>query len=337
MINSSIAVICRNNLTGETSWIGASQCDCKDIMLDSLDSCSSKEKDGVYFFSIDEINFSVSNRTSFTDNDGKRRNLVLDADHLKKYCYDIFNLIRSQTREFIDYTHDIQYLIGSLNAMSVIHKSQENDLGFYKSRMEKINFLSIVISAKSTFFRFLTEDLERMDKEDVSVTGKTFKVSKGTKFLAETKKKKVNVEFKCQKNTDAVVKMPDIFEFIPYSIVENAIKYGPREFDIDFEIIDGVNDVKVEIKSLGPKIDEDENTLIFERGYRGKHVRENSSFSGHGMGLFQANRASKILFGGHIKVLQRNCSISFNGVPYGETTFSITIPKHANPIIAQRR
>lgn len=326
MITKIIPLICRNSLTGEISEFGLSQNDAlRALLSDCLESGKGDEREGVFYVKFDELSFSAINKYTYTDHEGKRRVVSYSHQELVAYCEALVSFLRTQTRDFIDYTHDIQYLIGALNALSVQKKSQADDVVFYKSRLEKINLLSIIISAKSTFFRFMTEDIERMERDDVSVEGKTFKIHKGVNFLAESRRKRVTSHFSSDCKTS--VKMPDIFEFIPYSIIENAIKYGPSDMEIDIEVRDRVDEIHVEISSMGPIIEADETLRIFDRGYRGAAVRNLSRFEGHGLGLFQAKRASKILFDGDIRVKQDAPFVGIGGLTYGNTTFTISVPK----------
>jgi len=321
-----VDIICKNILTGELSEFGNIQSDnLRQRLLAALDKETEGKEDDIYTFPFEELIFSANNNIRYTDAEGKKRIVAYSKEDLREYCRDLFEFLRLQTRDFINYTHDIQYLIGALNAASVPKKSHENDLDFIKARMEKINLISILISAKSTFFRFLTEDLENTRKDDVSITGKTFKIHKGIPFLAESHRK--NVESTFNSNSKSTIKMIDIFEFIPYTIVENAIKYGPKDLDVDFNIYEDREDIRVAISSLGPKLETNELKRIFERGYRGVAARE-GGFPGHGLGLFQANRACKILFGGHIFAEQEQKYINLNSMQYAETNFTIVLPKN---------
>ncbi|MGN7713484.1 ATP-binding protein [Agrobacterium radiobacter] len=321
-----LPIICKNNLTGEISEFGVGENDAlRTLLLKCMEHTKNDEKEGLYFERFDEFSFSAHNKISFVDTEGKKRNLVFSKEEISSYCGDLVTFLRSQTQDFIDYTHDIQYLIGALNALSVQKKSEEDDLKAYKEKLGNINLLSIIISAKSTYFRFMTEDIERMDIDNVSIKGKTFKIFKGVDFLARTKRRNVTARF--ESSCDLTARMPDIFEFIPYSIVENAIKYGLKDMDLDFEVKDTRTDILVEIGSMGPQILAHERELIFERGYRGETVRERSRFAGHGLGLFQAKRAAKILFGGTITVQQNAPTVTLDGIAYGYTTFTIHVPK----------
>jgi hypothetical protein len=320
-----IEVICRNTLTGQTSEFGnINNREIKAKLIASLDSSSSDGLDGIYKFYFDELIFVASNKITYTDSEGKKRTINYSKEDLKEYCDDLFHFLRKQTKDFIDYTHDIQYLIGALNAASVQKPNMQYDLDFYQSKLERINLISILVSAKSAFFRFLTEDIDNTEKDDVSITGKTFKIYKGISFLAQSKKKNADPTF--NSNSKSTIRMVDIFEFIPYTIVENAIKYGPRDLDIDINIFEEKDDIRVCISSLGPQLSKEELTRIFERGYRGKYARD-GGFPGHGLGLFQANKASDILFGGYIFAEQSDSLVNIGGIPYADTNFTIVVPK----------
>lgn len=197
MMTKIVPMICRNSLTGELSEFGLQQNpELREQLILQLEAGENNEKEGIFYIKFDELSFSTYNKFTFIDSEGKKRALQYSSTELNEYCNSLVEFLRTQTRDFIDYTHDIQYLIGSLNALSVQKRSQQDDINFFKNRLEKINLLSIIISAKSTFFRFMTEDIARMDLDDVSVEGKTFKIHKGVEFLAEHRRKRVKSSFR---------------------------------------------------------------------------------------------------------------------------------------------
>lgn len=316
-------ILCRNSLTGETSQFGSIDQATKEALQELIEGKKSSDQSH-FVFHFEEFIFAASANLEYIDSESKKRTIRYNRTEVQDYCMDLAQFIREQTRIFINYSHDIQYLIHSLNANSYIKKHENSDLEAYKQRLESINLISIVISAKNTFFRYLTEDLENSEIEQVSITDKVFKIYKGIPAFIDADKKTVEADFKS--STKRNVNMINIFEFIPYTIVENIIKYGPQDLHIDFEIYDNNEKIFVDISSLGPTLDQGEQDKIFERGFRGRAVEE-AGFPGHGLGLFQANQAASELFRGKISIRQ-DCdrSILLNGMNYCQTTFTISIP-----------
>lgn len=82
-----------------------------------------------------------------------------------------------------------------------------------------------------------------------------------------------------------------------YNVLDNAVKYGHRNTEIEIELTDMASFVRVAVKNRGIPIREEEFNLVFTRFYRG---REAAPLAGVGLGLYLAR---EILTGqrGYIK------------------------------------
>lgn len=119
-------------------------------------------------------------------------------------------------------------------------------------------------------------------------------------------------------------KGPNILDIVPYTLIDNAIKYSRPASDVDVKVYDLENRTVVVVSSLGPVIQSDELEKVFEPGYRGGNaciVRP----SGTGIGL---SVAKEILdkFSGEIDVKQVAEVQNYDGVPYQSTTFTFSVP-----------
>lgn len=107
------------------------------------------------------------------------------------------------------------------------------------------------------------------------------------------------------------------FELVPFILLDNALKYSPHNQQIIVEFDENTTSrrLSVTVNSLGPVIDQDEITSIFDRKFRGRNA---SSFDGEGLGLYVA----KNLCDRHSILLTARCdvsrSISINGIRYGD-------------------
>lgn len=101
-------------------------------------------------------------------------------------------------------------------------------------------------------------------------------------FNSEAHQKSVNINLgNCWK----IAQMYRIMDIVPYIIIENAMKYAPSNSAIDITFREDADHCIATITSLGPPLGIDEEQLIFERGYRGKHAESVGSISGSGLGL----------------------------------------------------
>ncbi|MGJ8527926.1 ATP-binding protein [Maritalea sp.] len=320
-----IDLVCRNMLTGADSEFSTiTDGGVKTKLFDMLETGIVDSK-LYYRTELENFVFVAYRKVTFVDGEGKTRSAIYQDHQIDVIVKDIFEFLTRQTLEFIDYAHDIQYLIGALNGISVTRHYEKDNAPVLEQKLEEVNLVSILISAKSAFFRYLTEDTDKLRKEEVSITGKVFKISKGVKFLGKSKGKVATADF--NSNSQSFVLMVNIFEFIPYILVENAIKYGPMDVEIDFDIKETVDAINVEISSLGPQLDAGEPISIFGRGIRGRVVSE-MGIQGHGMGLYQAQKAAMSLFGGTVSARQNGTPIEINGTPYFDTVFCIRVPRN---------
>ncbi len=112
------------------------------------------------------------------------------------------------------------------------------------------------------------------------------KFDKAKRILAEEAKNKgVNVNLVGESRVE--IEALPVFELLPFVILENAIKYSPKNqaVDVVFENYSGKQ--LVTIKSQGPEVADDELLIIFEKGFRGASTK---SMPGEGLGLFLAKR-----------------------------------------------
>jgi signal transduction histidine kinase len=121
---------------------------------------------------------------------------------------------------------------------------------------------------------------------------------------------------------------PALFELVPYAIIDNAVKYAPTGGSIVISVIDGVTEVRVRVSSLGPYIEPQEQSKIFDRGYRGKHAVRTPQ-PGTGIGLSSAKKLLEEQFQGRILVSQNPEAVAAGPHAFFQTEFEIVVPTAA--------
>jgi K+-sensing histidine kinase KdpD len=112
------------------------------------------------------------------------------------------------------------------------------------------------------------------------------KFDKAKRILSEEARNKVlNINLIGESRTE-IDTLP-IFELLPFVILENAIKYSPKNQTVEVLFENNVGKQQVIIKSQGPNVTENELPRIFEKGFRGDST---NSMPGDGLGLFLAKR-----------------------------------------------
>lgn len=116
--------------------------------------------------------------------------------------------------------------------------------------------------------------------------------------MLKAEEKEMNISVSGDKSSIAVIDSKWSLEAV-YNVLDNAVKYGYRNTEIEIELTDMVSFVRVAVKNKGIPIRKEEFNLVFTRFYRGK---EGASREGVGLGLYLAR---EILTGqkGYIKVL----------------------------------
>lgn len=75
----------------------------------------------------------------------------------------------------------------------------------------------------------------------------------------------------------------DIIDLLPFVLLENAIKFSPNDSDITVSFEDEHDGLQITVTSFGPLLLPQEESMIYNRGYRGRYAQEVQQ--GTGMGL----------------------------------------------------
>jgi Histidine kinase-, DNA gyrase B-, and HSP90-like ATPase len=223
-----------------------------------------------------------------------------------------------------DYVHDVDDLVATIRGLSWI-KGHERDAGFLANQLEAINGLASVLSSKTAFMSFV--NLEgTLHLTEISVYRSVTRAISAVKHIERLSLKK-GLTFQMVGESHGSLRGPNVFEFIPFMLLENAIKYSPRMGRVLAEVLEDSANFNIRIFSSGPMWERDEETRLFEKGFRGKHA-QNAVSKGAGVGLYFVKKALSELYDATISAEQKvGPDLSLNGIVYRDTTFSIRIPK----------
>ncbi len=118
--------------------------------------------------------------------------------------------------------------------------------------------------------------------------------------------------------------MYPVFDIVPFLLVENAVKYAPRNSDVTIQVSEHPREIEVTVESLGPMVPADELSKLFEKGYRGKEATKLNE-KGSGFGLHFARFASQIN-DVSISLTSGTEVCSFNGVKYSHFRAQVRVP-----------
>lgn len=218
--------------------------------------------------------------------------------------------------------HDLRHL-----SASIYHSAVEAETAIKSSDWRKSSEDIKTVIASQTMLRVRIDYLDFsnsvdrfVDNEEIPVYSRVDKVIRCFRAAARHK----GIDIRLSGSSYRLANGPNILDIVPYTIIENAIKYSPNSLSIDVSVIDVVGAVKVSITSFGPVLLPGEEKEVFRRGFRGGNA---VAFRSEGTGLGLAVASSVVnIFGGSICVRQSGAVKYYNGVPFIGTEFEFCIP-----------
>jgi light-regulated signal transduction histidine kinase (bacteriophytochrome) len=226
----------------------------------------------------------------------------------------------------IDFRHDLSIFVREIMHLSAVANYQ-NDAPRLYSRLKAINGMAIALSANTKFLEYVEAEADGAELARISIrfSSTIIRLLYSAEYLSKI------YQFSGAIRKDILpcgnVEGPDVFEFIPFAILQNCIKYSPSASQIQLSVSGNSSMVYARFSSCGPMIEDSEIEKIFEKGYRGIHTKQ-STVSGLGLGLYYARRGVRELFGGDITVKRQLAPPPFhiNGVTHSMHEFLLSVP-----------
>lgn len=248
------------------------------------------------------------------------------------------NLIKREANYKEHAENDLNVLVHDLRHLSsAIYNTAEEAISILKSRpdnlIQEVRQRLDSIIASQTMLKLRTDVLDYEGAPDsaeiqkVRVYKKIDKVQRC--FIPSAKQKMLSMEMRGR--SYATCEGPDVFEIIPYTLIDNAIKYAPENSIISIHLHERGDEFVLGVQSEGPKILDSEKEKIFSKGYRGEYARKNEK-SGSGLGLFLAKNLVEN-FNGTISVE----SVHRPESEYCTNIFTLVIPIHSRDIPPPQR
>ncbi len=114
-----------------------------------------------------------------------------------------------------------------------------------------------------------------------------------------------------------------LFDVIPYLLIQNALKYAPKDSRVEVNIVEDEQKVYMNIMSMGPKVEEDELEKIFLSGFRGKRAARIAE--GTGTGLYIVKLLVAMHNDGFIQFSQEGVVTNIDGMEYVETSIQVAM------------
>lgn len=153
-----------------------------------------------------------------------------------------------------------------------------------------------------------------------SVYGKFDKARKMLNPKARHKLVKIRLNGTSMRRLD----MYPVFDIVPFLLVENAVKYSPRESEVTITITEHPREIEARVESLGPLVPPEELPRLVEKGYRGKEA-EKLGEKGSGFGLHFAKFATE-MNGASLTLNSGREVCSYNGVRFSPFSAVLRVP-----------
>jgi signal transduction histidine kinase len=301
-------------------------------------------------WSRDDMNYFNFSKYDFEGNLLVVPGVIIEGERRPKkfYGYDISftknqieafvnDIIEFEKRSFEKASEDVNMLVHDLRKISnsIYNAALEaetwldrGNLGESYVRIQNVIASQMMLKIRTDVLDFMGNPASVIRSRQIEVYRKVDKVCRSLKPEAKMKGVSIRLSGSCYK----ILSGPDVFEVVPFALVENAVKYSPVGGEVNVEVMEESANVKILVSSLGPRIHEHEFGSIFEKGVRGMHA-EATSIPGSGFGLFLLKSLVEDHFNGTISVSQDGDVINFNDLQYSHTTFIVEVPaSEASPL-----
>lgn len=295
---------------------------------------------------IDDLGYSVYSKSDTLGNRIVVPGIILQdgSKHKKIYGYStkftkdqiedfVSGIIEFENLSFEKASQDLNVLIHDLrNVSTTIYNAAIEARNFiyrenYKEAAERVKNViaaQTILKIRTDLLDFLGNPASLIRQSPISIYRKIDKIRQTLEARASAKQIGIEIEGSSHRTCFG----PELFEIVPFVILENAVKYSPNNEEIRIHVIEESGKIICTVKSLGPEITWEEQERIFEKGFRGASAKS-SGISGTGLGLHVVKMLVEDFYFGTINVSQPKLAPIKRGlVDYYQTTFEFHLPIH---------
>ncbi len=225
-------------------------------------------------------------------------------------------------QEMTALVHDLRHLSGAIyhSAEQADRAFQQNNRSEMQEGLRTIVATQTMLKARINYLDYIS-GVDRFELDErIPIYSRVDKVVRC--FSAAAKDRKLRI--KLSGSSFRVTSGPNILEIVPYTLIDNAIKYSPPNYQVEVSVYDTDDHTIVTVASVGPQILETEKENIFKQGVRGeKAVKVRPTGTGLGLAV-----AKDIVdqFNGSITVrnLEEVCNV--DDVPHHLISFEFKVP-----------
>lgn len=227
--------------------------------------------------------------------------------------------------DIVDFSiHEVRRFNGAIKRLSeellIIKNANSESI---KKKVKSIFASSSLISVRLNAFD-LEENPEVITSQSMFNSGIYKKFEKASHCLDSYAKDHDVQILPFKGKSHLTIDMYQIFDLIPFVIIENAVKYSPKDQTVQVEFDELTpNSLQVVITSTGPTNSQLEMSRIFEKKSRGYNASLMDG-TGGGYGLYFAKTICD-MHGIVIHAQSKPCSFQLNGVEFSEFSIQLNI------------
>lgn len=254
-------------------------------------------------------------------------NLVVVERHVLSVLHSIGSVHDEFDRITRQNIHEIRGLNGGVyhdgHELADLIKNGEGGIKRAQELSLNIVAMSKILSARLDYITYISnQSLTYSDIESIPVYRRFDKMIRC--FMSRAAKR--GISFALSGESNRCVSGPkNLFELVPYLIIDNAVKYSPDNNRISVTFLENSERVTISVLSVGPQITDDEASAIFIQSFRGRYAQQ-SGKDGTGIGLSVLKNLVENMYFGTIGLRRGGRSTSISGIPYDYVTFFIEFP-----------
>jgi Histidine kinase-, DNA gyrase B-, and HSP90-like ATPase len=197
-----------------------------------------------------------------------------------------------QNRAHLSFINETIHEIRSLNASI---KSQAQELAWVMDNgaddcSEKMKYLqrnlfetSSLVTMRLNAFDFHSNPELVFGKETklIEIHKKFHKISHCLRIASRREHARINLHDNC----NSAIRAHDIFDMLPFVLLDNAIKYTPKDNNIYVTFFEDFPKLSITVSSFGPTLSAKEREIIFKKSTRGMSASKLVAGSGLGLNL----------------------------------------------------
>jgi hypothetical protein len=277
-------------------------------------------------------NIKAHNDSAYKKIEKEKKKIVQDYVKKEQFKTDFLHPLKREIEKGLSFVHDYKQINTQIsqNINVIIEQRYTGDT--LETKLDKATREEKAIYAASKFLdeklnvaKFLLhpEWLERKDTcARYRFHGIVIKYRRIYSPRFEAKNIRVLV---AGKSTQEIVAHDQAVSVIPHTLIDNAVKYSPRDGKIEIYVQDIENAIEFSVSSYGPPIKKDEYEKIFEPFFRTESAKQFEE-EGAGYGLYISQLIAKKHLGAVITVTQDSTD---ELKKFYWTIFSIIIPLKA--------